>query len=191
MAAWKPDPISDSELVQALAAGDTRALDELYQRHGLAVLSYLIGQVGSRPLAEEVLQDVMLAVWRGAARFRGESSVRTWVLAIAHKRAISARLAHQRREDRQAPLEDDVPARDASPPDVLEQRATVAEVRAALHHLPHDQRETLELIFYHDLSGPEAAAVLGIAPGTVKSRLNRAKTKLRRVLRLQEDLTDA
>jgi RNA polymerase sigma-70 factor (ECF subfamily) len=191
MAAWKPDPTRDSELVKALAAGDTRALDELDQRHGLAVLSYLIGQVGSRPLAEEVLQDVMLAVWRGAARFRGESSVRTWMLAIARKRAISARLAHQRREDRQTPLEDNVPTGDAGPLDVLEQRATVAEVRAALSHLPADQRETLELIFYHELSGPEAAKVLGIAPGTVKSRLNRAKTMLRRVLRLQEDLTDA
>jgi hypothetical protein len=70
MAAWKPDPTRDSEMVQALAAGDTRALEELYQRHGLAVLSYLIGQVGSRPLAEEVLQDVMLAVWRGAVSGR-------------------------------------------------------------------------------------------------------------------------
>ena len=61
-----------------------------------------------------------------------------------------------------------------------------AALRAALDHLPADQRETLELIFYHELTGPEAAAVLGVAPGTIKSRLNRAKTLLQRVYRLRE-----
>ena len=85
------DAWDDPQLVQAIGRGDTLALEELYRRHGLALLSYLIGQVGDAALAEEILQDVMLAVWQGSAAFRGESRVTTWLLAIARRRAITAR----------------------------------------------------------------------------------------------------
>jgi RNA polymerase sigma-70 factor, ECF subfamily len=69
-----PDP--DLRLVHAMAAGDTQALETLYARHGRSILAYLIGQLNDRQLAEEILQDVMLAAWRGAESFRGESKVR-------------------------------------------------------------------------------------------------------------------
>ena len=84
-------PISDRDLLRAVAGGDQQALRQLYALHGPCVLAYLMGQLGDRSLAEEVLQDVMLAVWNGAARFRGDSKVRTWLLAIARNQAISAR----------------------------------------------------------------------------------------------------
>ena len=61
----------DEQLITAIAAGNTEALHELYNRHGRPLLSYLIGHLDNRDTAEEVLQDVMLAAWKGAARFRG------------------------------------------------------------------------------------------------------------------------
>ncbi|MBI5959393.1 MAG: RNA polymerase sigma factor [Chloroflexi bacterium] len=172
----------DQALVRAVAQGDPRALEELYQRHGRLILTYIIGQVGSEALAEEILQDVMLAVWQRAASFRAESTVYTWLLAIARRRAISAR---QKIPD-ESPLSDLIAADNTGPLEALEQQTEQARVREALRRLPADQREVLELIFYHDLSGPEAAAVLGVALGTVKSRLHRARTLLGRWLRLGE-----
>jgi RNA polymerase sigma-70 factor (ECF subfamily) len=177
--------VTDNRLVQAVAHGDMSALETLYTRYGLRLLAYLVGQVGGdRLLAEELLQDVMLAVWKGAPQFRGESQVYTWMLAIARNRAISAR---QRPGPEYEPLDETIATDGASPFEVVLRRATQTEVQAALAQLPHDQRETLELIFYHGLSGPEAAAVMQVAPGTVKSRLHRAKAMLHGVLRLRED----
>jgi RNA polymerase sigma-70 factor (ECF subfamily) len=180
-AATSADEI-DQGLVRSVAQGDAHALEELYQRHGRLILSYLIGQVGSEPLAEELLQDVMLIVWQRASTFRGDSKGHTWMLAIARRRAISAR----QKMPHEAALMDNLPADSVEPLESLEQQTEQARVRAALCRLPTDQREVLELIFYHDLSGPEAAAVLGVAVGTVKSRLHRARTLLGRWLRLGE-----
>ncbi|NLE52315.1 MAG: sigma-70 family RNA polymerase sigma factor [Chloroflexi bacterium] len=186
---WKiPDPDEpDLRLIERIGRGDPAALEALYARHGRALLAYLIGQVSDPHLAEEVLQDVMLAVWRGAARFRGESAVRTWLLAIARRRAITAR---QRRPPVERPLDDRAATDDTGPLELVERQTERSAVRAALRDLPDDQRETLELVFFHGLSGPEAAEVLGVAPGTVKSRLHRAKNVLERVLRMREN-TDA
>ena len=183
---WKVPDAGEPDiwLVERIGRGDATALEALYARHGRALLAYLIGQVGDPHLAEEVLQDVMLAVWRSAAQFRGESAVRTWLLAIARRRAITAR---QRRPPDEPPLDDRAAADDTGPLELVERRSEQRAIRAALRDLPDDQRETLELVFFHGLTGPQAAAVMGVAPGTVKSRLHRAKAVLERVLRLREN----
>lgn len=173
----------DQVLVQAMARGDTRALDELYNRYGQRLLAYLVGLLDNRQVAEEVLQDVMLAAWRGAAGFRGESRVTTWLLGIARLQALSAR---RRRYPVVMPLNENAANDDTGEFRRVEQEGDRAAVRAALRELPSDQREALELIFYHELTGTEAAALLGVPEGTVKSRLNRAKTSLRRLLRWKE-----
>ena len=69
-----------------MAGGEPAAVRELYARHGPALCSYLWSRLGSRRSAEEVVQDVMLAAWKAAPDFRGESTVRTWLFAIAHRR---------------------------------------------------------------------------------------------------------
>ena len=175
----------DLKLLRAIASGDTHALDQLYELHGLPILSYLIGQLEDRVLAEEVLQDVMLAVWKGASGFRGDSKVRTWLLAIARHQAINAR---QRRKQLHTPLSE-VEVYPSLEPGI-ESSFEKEHIKQALHQLPDDQRETLELIFYQELSGPEVATVLGIAPGTVKSRVHRAMATLRKVLS-EEDFNHA
>jgi RNA polymerase sigma-70 factor, ECF subfamily len=171
----------DRALLRAMAAGDSRALDELYSRYGPAILSYLAARLYDRAQAEEVLQDVMLAVWRNAANFRGESKVLTWMLTIARNRAVNAMRKHQ---VSQTPLDDvfELQSTDTGPVEKLEKGSQREAVREALKHLPEMQREILELVFYHQLSGQEVADVLGINQGTVKSRLHRAKEALRRAL---------
>jgi RNA polymerase sigma-70 factor, ECF subfamily len=171
----------DLSLVKAMAEGDRLALDQLYARRGPGILSYLTAQLNDRQLAEEVLQDVMLAAWRNAPNFRGESSVRTWLLVIARNRAMNT---HRKRKLPLVTLDDafGVFGGDTDPLEKIERKAAQSAVREALEHLPTQQREVLVLVFYHQLSGPEVADVLGINVGTVKSRLHRAKETLRRVL---------
>jgi RNA polymerase sigma-70 factor (ECF subfamily) len=166
----------DHHLMRAIAGGDVQAMDTLYERHGLGVLNYLVGQLGDRQHAEEVLQDVMLAVWKGAVHFRGDSQVRTWLLGIARHRALNAR---QRRRPPPMPLDEELHAETA---DIVD----LDDLTRGLKQLPADQRETLELIFYHGLTGQEAADIMGVSPGTVKSRLHRAKSALRDFLRKEE-----
>jgi RNA polymerase sigma factor (sigma-70 family) len=167
-----------AQLLQAVASGDEFALRTFYERYGPLVLSYLVGRLGNRQWAEEVLQDVMVGVWKGARGFRGESQVMTWVLAIARRQAMQAQ--RRRRLDT---IELDEELAGPAP----ESPGELADVRAALRLLPPDQRETLELIFYYGLTGREAALVLDVAEGTVKSRLHRAKALLRDLLERDED----
>jgi RNA polymerase sigma factor (sigma-70 family) len=171
----------DYPLVHAMAKGDAAALDELYAKRGPGILSFLMTQVSDREIAEEVLQDVMLAAWKNATQFRGDSSVRTWLLVIARNRAMNT---HRRRKLLLVTLDDAFGAfgQDTGPLEKLEKKDTQAKVRDALNQLPAPQREVLVLVFYHQLTGPEVAQVLGINEGTVKSRLHRAKEALKHVL---------
>jgi len=178
--------VPDQVLIRQIAAGDPRALEILYQRHGLALLRYLSGQIADRAQAEEVLQDVMLAVWHTARHFRAESSVRTWLITIAHHRASNARTRRSHFDDTSI---DEIERVSTDAPTLIEsliQQSEQKELYAAFNRLPAAQRETLELVFYHALSGPEAAQALGVAHGTVKSRLHRALAKLRRLLQEAE-----
>lgn len=176
-----PERINDPDfaLIQAMAAGDVSALNELYTRHGANILNYLTSLLRDRQWAEEVLQDVMLAAWEHAARFRGESKVRTWLLTIARHRAINAQ---RRNTPNLVELDETTFSSDTSPLDAVERSNERQILQKALQQLPPFHQEILVLIFYHQLSGPEVAEVLGVTVGTVKSRLHRAKEMLRRVL---------
>lgn len=160
--------MNDQQLLQRIAAGDSNALTEFYEEHGLHLLRYLIGQVSDSALAEELLQDVMLSVWQSAKRFRGDSSPRTWLFSIARHHALNAR---KKRSPPTLPLYDEGMATHPPPTDIA--------LRQIVRSLPDNQHETLELVFYHGLTGQEAADVLGVPLGTVKSRLHRAKAALR------------
>ena len=180
-------PTSDSELIQAMADGEVEALHQLYTRYGTTLLVYLISTIGDRPLAEEVLQDVMLAAWKGAARFRAQSSVKTWLLAIARHQALNART---RRPPPFEPLEPDkqLAVAHTQPEQLLEQGLADQELRQAILSLPAEQRETLELLFYQNLSTTEVARVMRVSPGTVRSRLSRARSTLRKLINIGEEL---
>lgn len=180
----------DALLVRRMASGDVHALDALYARLGPGLLGFLVAHLNDRALAEEVLQDVMLAAWNNAGSFRGESSVRTWLLVIARNRAMNT---FRKRKLPLVTLDDafGVMGQDTGPLEKVERLGRESRVRAALNSLPLPQREVLVLVFYHQLTGPEIAQVLGVNEGTVKSRLHRAKEALRRVLQGEDRLYDA
>jgi len=171
----------DWMVVRAMAQGDTSALDELYARHGAGVLGFLVSRLSDRQLAEEVLQDVMLAAWDHAASFREESKVRTWLLAIARNRAINTQ---RKRRVQQVELSESfqLSSDETGPLEKVVKRSEQDMVRDAMRQLPDPYREVLTLVFYHQLTGPEAAEVMQVSEGTIKSRLHRAKEMLRRVL---------
>jgi RNA polymerase sigma-70 factor (ECF subfamily) len=171
----------DLALVRRMAAGEARALDELYAQHGPSILGFLVARLGDRQQSEEVLQDVMMAAWRNADSFRGDSSVRTWLLVIARNRATNVL---RKNRPTMMPIHDEfeLSSADTGPQERVERIDAARTVRRALDELPAQQREVLTLVFFHQMTGPEVAAVLGITVGTVKSRLFRAKERLRGVL---------
>jgi RNA polymerase sigma-70 factor (ECF subfamily) len=174
-----PDSLDmDTRLLGAIAQGDVHALSKLYQRHALTLLNFLLLEIGERHLAEEVLQDIMFAVWNQAGQFRGDSQVKTWLFAIARRQALKAR--QRRLTPIYEPLEREIeiPDTKSTTENFSEQEALVQ----AIDKLPADQQEALELVFYGGLSGQEAADRIGIPLNTLKSRLQRAKANLRRLM---------
>lgn len=176
----------DWAMVRAMADGDVRALNDVYARYGPMLLGFLSARLPTRQLAEEVLQDVMLAVWDNAHKFEARSKVKTWLLVIARNRAINA----TRRK--KLPLIDinqvfDLSSDETGPMEAVVRHEEQDKVRAAIKKLPEGQREVLVLVFYHQLTGPEVAEVLDISEGTVKSRLHRAKENLKGLLAQEDD----
>jgi RNA polymerase sigma-70 factor, ECF subfamily len=171
----------DAALLHRIGQGDEDAMAVFYREHGRVVLAQVLLVTGERVLAEEILQDTMLAVWRGAGSFRGESSARSWVIAIARRQTRDRMRSRRLRVVDDAFLADQ-PGSGPGPEVTALDRAELAEVTAAIRELPAPQREVLGLAFGSGLSLPEVAAVLEIPVGTVKSRLTAARTALGRIL---------
>jgi RNA polymerase sigma-70 factor, ECF subfamily len=171
----------DVQLLRRIARGDEDAMAAFYREHGQVVLAQVLLVTGERTLAEEIVQDTMLAVWRGAGSFRGESSARSWVIAIA-RRQTRDRLRSRRLRVVEDAFLADQPGSDPGPEVMALDRAELAEVMAAIRELAASHREVLGLVFGSGLSLPEVAGVLEIPVGTVKSRLFAARTALSRTL---------
>ncbi len=171
----------DAGLLGRISQGDEDAMAAFYRAHGRVVLAQVLLVTGERVLAEEIVQDTMLAVWRGAGSFRGESSVRSWVIAIARRQTRDRLRGGRLRVVDDAFLADQ-PSSGPGPEVLALDRAELAEVRGAIRELAQPHREVLGLVFGSGLSLPEVAGVLEIPLGTVKSRLTAARTALGRVL---------
>jgi len=171
----------DHQLLRRIGQGDEDAMTAFYREHGRVVLAQIQLVAGERVLAEEILQDTMLAVWRGAGSFRGESSARSWVIAIARRQTRDRLRARRLRVVDDAFLADQ-PSSSPGPEAMALDRADLAEVMGAIRQLAPAHREVLGLAFGSGLSLPEVAGVLEIPVGTVKSRLSAARTALSRIL---------
>ena len=177
----RDEACDDVQLLRRIGRGDEDAMAAFYREHGRVVLAQVLLVTGERVLAEEIVQDTMLAVWRGAGSFRGESSVRSWVVAIARRQT------RDRLRGRRLRLVDDTyladqPTSGPGPEVMALDRAELAEVKGAIRDLATPHREVLGLVFGTGLSLPEVAGVLEIPLGTVKSRLTAARTALSRIL---------
>ncbi len=172
---------SDAALIGAVTAGDRGAMQVLYARHHVRIYRFLLRLVSDASLAEELVSDVFLAVWRDAARFAGKSEPSTWMLAIARHKAFTAlkRRHHER-------LTDDMADTIVDPADgaetTIERNDRSAAIRACLTKLSPDHREVIDLVYYHDKSVEEVAEITGVPQSTVKTRMFYARKCLAKLL---------
>ncbi|MDO4255340.1 MAG: sigma-70 family RNA polymerase sigma factor [Kocuria sp.] len=174
---------TDRELLARIGEQDERALAELYARYSTVVFSFVTARTPSREVAEEVSADVWLGCWRSARAFRNDSQVLTWLLGIAKRQIYS----HTRRQyPPQVPLDEDqytIPAAEAGPDQMAVSADETRTLLAALKALPVDLNEVVRLAWVYELPYAEIAELTGIPPGTVKSRVSRARRLLRETLR--------
>nr|WP_272923387.1 sigma-70 family RNA polymerase sigma factor [Streptomyces sp. SID5643] len=174
---YVPGVCSDEVLLTAVARGDQAALRTLYERHAAAMLRLIRRLTSDQGVAEEILQETWLAVWRSADGFRGESSVRGWLMGVARRQAHN-----QLRKSRPQPVDlaeaRDVPDPAPSVEDQIVRQAERTEVLAAVRALPGHLREVLALVLVDELAYSEVATLLAIPVGTVKSRMSHARRRL-------------
>ena len=188
---WSDVGGREASLVQRCAAGDQAACAELVSEHQRMVVQLAINLLGDRDEALDLSQEVFLRVFRTIHRFRGQSSLRTWIYRIAVNQARNRhRFWRRRHRGDQVSLDahvaahgDVLPGGDAGPDRILAQKELAARLKSALEHLPFDQRTAIILREIDGLSYEEIAYSLGVAIGTVKSRLTRARQALRLELR--------
>lgn len=169
------------ELIARIADGDRDAWGKLFQAYAGRIYRYALTMVREQALAEEVVQETMLAVWKGAKAFRGEGKPSTWILGIARHKALDK--LRQEQQSAKAQAEQAEPDTAVEPEQEAAQQLLGERVRAALEKLPEEQRETVVLAFYHGLSYQEIGELMGCPEGTVKSRMFYAKEQLRALLK--------
>ena len=168
---------SDEALIELIADGDKLAMHALFARHRTSIYRWLLRFVRSEALAEDLLSEVFLDVWRQADRFEGRSSVSTWLMSIARHKALSARRV--RTEDE---LTEEIVAAIADTSDdpeaALQEKDRGELLRQALTHLSREHREIIDLVYYHERSIAECTQIVGIPAATVKTRMFYARNKM-------------
>jgi RNA polymerase sigma-70 factor, ECF subfamily len=174
--------LADEELMQRVREGDARAFEVIFDRHGGASFSLAYRMCGGRALAEDVVQEAFLSLWRSSSRYdhlRG--SVRAWVLSSVHNRAIDALRRGVVRRERG--IEEEQVARRLAASDCTEaevvRREEAGLVRTVLGELPSEQRQVIELAYFGGFTHSEIAEMLELPVGTVKGRMRLGLTKLR------------
>ncbi len=167
----------DRSLLAAHLAGDPDAFGRIVARHRDRLWAVALRTLGDREEAADALQDALLSAYRAAGSYRGEAQVTTWL----HRIVVNACLDRVRRRQARptVPLLDEAGRTDPSDPrDSLAERETALDIEQALAALAHDQRVAIVLVDLQGLSVEEAAAVLDVPVGTVKSRCSRGRARL-------------
>ena len=174
---------SDAELLRKARSGDAPALDELLARHERQVFRFGLRMCGNEDDARDVLQETLLAAFRNIEGFRGDAQLSTWLYQIARSFCVRARRRTAGEPERTEPLEAPAAAKlaseDAQPDAGAHAREIGQLLQAAILSLPVAYREALVLRDVEGLSAEEAAKVVGIEVGALKSRLHRARMELR------------
>jgi RNA polymerase sigma-70 factor, ECF subfamily len=171
---------SDSELMAAVAGGSREALAQLVRRHQAAVFALALRFLGRWDVAEDIVQDVFIRVWRGAARYQAAAQFTTWLHRITVNGCLDAR-----RRSARGPVtvpEAGLDAAACDPPDPIEARETAGQVRRALDALPERQRMALVLHRYEGLSHRKIAHATGWSESAVESLLVRGYAAMRAAL---------
>jgi RNA polymerase sigma-70 factor (ECF subfamily) len=178
----EPNGGDDRTLMARVARGDRAAIRILFERYQLKVYRFALRLVDNSATAEDIVSEVFLELWRGAADFEGRSQLSTFILAIARNKAMSALRSRtdQALDDATAEA---IPDRAATADEVLDEARRSAVLRGCLQQLPPAQREIIDLVYYHEQSVEEVAAIVGIPAATVKTRTFYARKRLADYLR--------
>jgi len=179
----------EAELIESAAHGDQEAFRYLWDAHHAAAMAAALRFCHQRALAEEITQGAFLLAWRGLPRFQTGNPFRPWLMRILYRHTLDV-MEKQRTYQRPLSLDLDDVIEPEVPPgssnhmemvqtDLQEQVAQREEVQQALAQLSSDQRRVIALRYGADLTEADIAQVLGWPLGTVKSRLNRARERLR------------
>ena len=173
---------SDEVLIGRIASGDRLAMQVLFARHHVRVYRFVLRLVNDPTLAEDLISEVFLDVWRQAGRFEARSAVSTWLLAIARFKALSAL---RKRPDEELDEETAAGIEDTSDtPEVALQKKDKGEVlKECLKSLSAEHREVIDLVYYHEKSVEEVAEIVGIPEATVKTRMFYARKRLSELLK--------
>jgi RNA polymerase sigma-70 factor (ECF subfamily) len=175
------DQTDDRTLIARIARQDQAALRALLGRHQLRVYRFVLRIVRREAVAEEVTNEVFLEAWRNAGSYEARSSVGTWLLSIAHNRAVSS--LRRRREEAIDEESAGAIADDGDDPEVVEQKRDKAEaMRRCIAALSAEHRTIIDLVYYHEKSISEVSEILGIPLNTVKTRMFYARKKLSELL---------
>src|SRR5436190_2394520 len=173
---------SDEALIGLIAEGDKRAMQVLYARHNVRVYRFILRMTANQSLAEDLVSEVFLDVWRQAENFESKSQVSTWLLAIARYKALSAL---RRRTDEH--LDDEMAATIEDTGDTPEAAVGIKDrnviVQKCLTQLSAAHREVIDLVYYHEKSVDEVAQIVGVPAATVKTRMFYARNKMADLLR--------
>lgn len=168
---------SDEILIGRIARGDRLAMQVLFARHQVRVYRFVLRLVGNPAVAEDLISEVFMDVWRQADRFEGRSAVSTWLLAIARFKALSSMRRKPLGELNEEAAE--AIADNADDPEVsMQKKDKSAVLRKCLQSLSAEHREVIDLVYYHERSVEEVAEIIGIPEATVKTRMFYARKKL-------------
>jgi RNA polymerase sigma-70 factor (ECF subfamily) len=172
----------DRELVQRLARAESQAVAEAYDLHNAAVRAFSKRLVGDESAAEDLVHEVFVALPNAIKRFRGQSSLRTFLIAIAVHHAKHHVRSATRRRAALAKLEREPLEASHDPEQIARRRELSLALTRALDKLPLDQRVAFVLCEVEERTSPEASEIVGIPEGTLRTRLFHAKRKLREEL---------
>jgi RNA polymerase sigma-70 factor (ECF subfamily) len=172
---------TDDQLIAAVRAGEISAFTELYERHGRALLTFLARLTSDRPLAEDLLQETFLRVWRARDTYEGEGQFRAWLFTIGRHLVIDWRRG-QRLVWVDEPAALETTAAPAGAYEGADVSDLVIRLERALRQLPEGQREVLLLSRQVDLNAGQIAQVTGSTPGAVRVSLHRALRRLSELL---------
>jgi len=173
---------SDEMLIESIASGEKSAMHILYARHHLRTYRFVLRIVRDASIAEDLVSQVFLDVWRTAGQFEQRSQVSTWILSIARFKALTA-LRQRRFEDIDQDEVLQIADGNDDPEAAFDRSRTSAVRRSCMGKLSAAHREVIDLVYYHEKSVEEAGAIIGIPQATVKTRMFYARKALAELLK--------
>jgi RNA polymerase sigma-70 factor (ECF subfamily) len=161
--------------------GDKFSMRALFARHNVRVYRFVLRLVNDEALAEDLVNEVFVDVWKNAGKFEGNSQLSTWILAIARFKALSS--LHRRKDAALDEVEAAAIPDPADNPEIsLQKKDRVAILRECMSHLSRDHREIIDLVYYHEKSVEEVAEIVGVPKNTVKTRMFYARKRMSELL---------